>query len=124
MKLKRFLPALAVIASISPANAMAVVYDSSASMDMDNSNANATTYVTNSTEIHYRNKNLANYQDPYLTNPQAYKSNQYGEAAPSPKQNVFYNGYAPVYNAQEAAVIENELDEPASGPNTDLYIER
>ena len=65
-------------------------------------------------QIDYQDKNLANYQDPYLTNPRGYKSNQYGEAAPAPKPNVFYTG--PIYEAPYA----NTLVEV----RTDEYIER
>ncbi len=53
------------------------------------SGQDATGYSSNDGQINYSDKNLANYQDPYLTNPRGYKSNQFGEAAPAPKANVF-----------------------------------
>ena len=43
--------------------------------------------------INYHDKTLHNYQDPYLTNPRAYKSNENGEAALPPKPNGFIMGY-------------------------------
>ena len=39
--------------------------------------------------IDYNDKNIENYQDPCKTNPRAYQSNEEGEAAPAPKNNVF-----------------------------------
>ena len=38
--------------------------------------------------VNYKDTKLSNYQDPYLTNPRAYKSNQYGTAATPPKPNT------------------------------------
>lgn len=57
------------------------------------SDIDATGYSPSDGEIRYDDKNLANYQDPYLINPRGYKNNQYGQAAPAPKQNVFIDEY-------------------------------
>ena len=39
--------------------------------------------------INYHDTSLHNYQDPYLTNPRAYKSNENGQAALPPRLNNF-----------------------------------
>jgi len=74
----------------------------------DTGNTDATSYSATGVKADYSNKNLANYQDPYLTNPRAYKSNQYGEAAPAPQPNVFYSVEEPAYNPPPRAIDDND----------------
>ena len=120
---KTLLTAILISASITTANA-AIIDDSAtanAGASVTNSNADATTYDSNDAKLSHRNKNLANYQDPYLTNSTSLsKQSIWRGCVQAPKPNVFYDANGPIYNVHEAQRIEREEMEPSSG----YYIER
>jgi hypothetical protein len=62
-------------------------YDASEYEGDINATADINADVQAGDNINYHDKTLHNYQDPYLTNHRAYKSNENGEAAPPPKSN-------------------------------------
>lgn len=111
MQGKLVIPALAAI--LVAGNAGAV--DNAVGAQVNNT---ATNYTSTDGHVNYKDKSLANYQDPYLTNPRGYKSNQFGEAAPAPKPNLFYTETAPSYRESAA---EFRRDSSVRS-DTDTYI--
>lgn len=67
-------------------------------------------YQSTDGEVDYNDRTISGYQDPYATNSRAYKSNEFGDAAPAPKENIFSEYREPTYRDDNYVGITTDTE--------------